>query len=152
MNDEHAHFLAGAIVNLVHEMQKTREQSVIDLEWRKLHSEFATKHDLEHWSNKIMSAISDYSAKVDAAFTEVGTSVDEIVASVAGVSGDVASLKDIILKLQNNPGPISPEDQALLDTGVTKVTAVSDRLKSVSAALKELDAATEGTIVEPPPV
>jgi hypothetical protein len=92
---------------------------------------------------KVMSAISDYSTVVDATFTAIGTSVDEIVASQAGITLDVAGLKEIILRLQNNPGPISPEDQALLDSGVAKVTALAGRVAAVSSALKELDAATE---------
>ncbi len=91
--------------------------------------------------------IEDYTAAVDAKFAEIGTSVDDIVTSVAGVTADVTSLKDIILQLQNNPGPISPEDQALLDKGVANVTALATRVADVSAALKALDAATE----TPPP-
>jgi len=90
-----------------------------------------------------MSAISDYTESVDAKFAEIGTSVDELVTSVAGVTGDVASLKELILKLENNPGPITPEDQALLTKSLATVTALADRTKAVSEALKALDAATE---------
>lgn len=97
------------------------------------------------------SPIADYVAKVNAAYTEIGASVDQIAASVTGVAGDVASLKDIILKLQNNPGPITPEDQALLDSAVATVTALSEKTKTVAEAVKQLDADTEGPIVEPPP-
>lgn len=106
---------------------------------------------MEEMEKRIMSAISDYSDAVEAKFTEIGTSVDEVVAAIAGVTGDVASLKDIILKLENNPGSITPEDQALLTSGVAKVTALSDRLKGVSAALKELDSATATTELPPVP-
>lgn len=97
-----------------------------------------------------MSVISDYSAVVDKKFDDIATSVDEIVASQTGISGDVAGLKEIILKLQNNPGPISPEDQALLDQGVAKVTALATKTAAVSAALKELDAATASPPPAPP--
>lgn len=97
-----------------------------------------------------MSAIGDYSAAVDAKFAEIGTSVDEIVASHVGLAADVAGLKKIILELQNNPGPISAEDQALLDSGVAKVTALAEKTAAVSAALKELDAATETSPTPPP--
>lgn len=99
---------------------------------------------------KIMSAISDYTEAVDTKFGEIGTSVEEIIAAIAGVSGDVASLKSIIEKLENNPGPISPEDQVLLTNGLAKVTALSDKLKGVSASLKALDAATETAPTAPP--
>jgi len=117
--------------------------------FHKLRQALASKEDLKQWKEEIMSAISTYTDAVNSAFAEIGTSVDEIVTSVAGVSGDVASLKDIILKLQNNPGPISAEDQALLDNGVIGVTALAERIKKVSSALKDLDAATESAPVPP---
>lgn len=105
---------------------------------------------IEKMENRIMSVISDYSAVVDKKFDDIATSVDEIVTSQTGISGDVAGLKEIILKLQNNPGPISPEDQALLDQGVAKVTALATKTAAVSAALKELDAATASPPPAPP--
>ena len=114
------------------------------------HLKFVTKHDLQELKESIMSAISDYSAVVNTAFDAISTSVDEIVASQAGLAGDIANLKDIILKLQNNPGPISPEDQALLDAGVAKVTAIATKSAAVSEALKALDAQTDN--LPPPPV
>lgn len=90
-----------------------------------------------------MSAISDYEAKVDAAFTAIGSSVDSIVASVAGVSGDVDRLKATILALQNSAGTVTPEDQALLDKSETAVNALASRVSGVKDALAALDAATE---------
>lgn len=111
--------------------QKAILQRLAEMEWR------------------IMSAISDYTTRVDAKFDGISTSVDEIVASQAGIATDVGNLKDIILKLQDNTGPISPEDQALLDAGVVKITALAEKTAAVSAALKELDAATETAPVAP---
>lgn len=90
-----------------------------------------------------MSAISDYEAKVDAAFTAIGASVDSIVNSVAGVSGDVSRLKDIISALQASAGTVTPEDQALLDKSETAVNALASRVSGVKEALTALDAATE---------
>jgi peptidoglycan hydrolase CwlO-like protein len=90
-----------------------------------------------------MSVISDYSDQVNEQFASISTSVDEIVESQTGIDADVKSLKDIILKLQSNSGPISPEDQKLLDTGVETVKALASKTAAVSKALKELDAATE---------
>ncbi len=95
-----------------------------------------------------MSAISDYQARVDAAFTAIGASVDSIVTSVAGVSGDVDRLKATILALQNSAGQITPEDQALLDKSEAAVGALSTRVSGVKDALASLDAQTE----EPPAV
>ena len=90
-----------------------------------------------------MSAIENYSAKVDAAFVAIGSSVDSIVASVAGVSGDVQRLKDIIAALQASAGTVTPEDQALLDKSEAAVNALSSRVSGVKDALAALDAQTE---------
>ncbi len=90
-----------------------------------------------------MSAISDYEAKVDAAFTAIGASVDSIVASVTGVSGDVDRLKALIAQLQNSAGTVTPEDQALLDKSEAAVNALAGRVSGVKDALASLDAATE---------
>jgi len=92
---------------------------------------------------KCMSAISDYEAKVDAAFVAIGSSVDSIVTSVAGVSGDVSRLKALIEQLQNSAGTVTPEDQALLDKSEAAVNGLSTRILGVKDALAALDAATE---------
>jgi hypothetical protein len=89
------------------------------------------------------SEIANYEAKVDAAFTAIGATVDSIVTSVTGVSGDVDRLKALIKQLQDNPGPISPEDQALLDKSEQAVNALAGRMSGVKDALASLDAATE---------
>jgi hypothetical protein len=88
-----------------------------------------TIHDLEKLENRIMSAISDYAAKVNAAFDKLGTAVD-------GVADDVTFLKEEIKKLQDNPGPISPEDQAILD-------GVQARADTLASKVEALDQATE---------
>ena len=93
-----------------------------------------------------MSVIQDYAARVDEAFTAIGASVDSIVTSVTGVSGDVARLKALIEQLQNSAGTVTPEDQALLDKSEAAVSSLSARIKNVSDSLSALDAATE----EPP--
>jgi hypothetical protein len=85
-------------------------------------------------------------------FTSIGDSVDSLVTSQAGVAGDVAKLKGIIDKLQNNPGPISTEDQALLTEGVAVATALATKTAGVSAALKTLDDATDPDEVPELPV
>jgi len=87
--------------------------------------------------------IKDYEARVDAVFTAIGGSVDAIVTSVAGVSGDVDRLKSLIKQLQDSAGTVTPEDQALLDKSEAAVNALSSRVTSVKDALAALDAATE---------
>lgn len=124
----------------------------------------ATKRDILKIGKEIMSAISEFKDKVESAFTEIGASVDEIVASQAqqteslnGVTGDVAQLKALIEKLQNSPGGITPEDQATLDQLEStikalqpKVKAVADAQKTQADALKSLDEATSAEEVPTP--
>src|SRR5574342_265222 len=64
---------------------------------------------------QIMSAISDYAAAVNASYDEIDASQTALETAVTGVADDVAYQKDGIDKLQNSPGQITPEDQALLD-------------------------------------
>lgn len=141
-NDGDSRFdrLAEAICLLTTELQNLRQDKTNAILQR-----------IAQMETNIMSAISEYSDTVNVKFDEISTSVDEIVTSQAGVTADVAGLKEIILKLQNNPGPISPEDQTLLTQGVEKVTALAAKTAAVSAALKELDAATAPAEIPPAP-
>ncbi len=73
---------------------------------------------------------------------------DRIDTAIDGLSADITALKEEIERLQNTPGEITPEDQALLDSIQTRVGAIADKLSA-------LDAATEQTppvppVVEPP--
>lgn len=97
----------------------------------------------------IMSALSDQAARFDTTLTAIGASVDEIVTAQAGIAGDVTELKRLIAELQNNPGPISSADQALLDALEVKINATNDKVVAVATALKDLDAQT-GPVVIPP--
>lgn len=94
------------------------------------HECLATKQDLISMEKRIMSAISDFSAKVNVAFDEISTAVDGIVL-------DVQFLKDQIAALQNSTGEISAEDQALLDSIDAKATLLSTKLKALDAATEE---------------
>ena len=98
-----------------------------------------------------MSAIGEYTTAVDVLFTEIGTAVDGLVASMVGVQGDVDRLKQKILQLENSPGAITPEDQALLTASLTAATSLSTRITAVNTALKALDDATAPDEVPPPP-
>jgi hypothetical protein len=99
----------------------------------------------------VSKSVQDFVDKINEQFAAVSTSVDELVTSQAGVAGDVTKLKGIIDKLQNNPGPISAEDQALLDQAVATATTLATKTSDVSKALKELDATTDPDEVPPPP-
>lgn len=94
------------------------------------HECLATKQDLLAMERRIMSAISDFSAKVNTAFDEISTAVD-------GVALDVQFLKDQIAALQNSNGEISAEDQVLLDSIDAKASELSTKLKALDAATEE---------------
>ena len=96
--------------------------------------------------SKIMSAISDYTTAVNAAFDSISTQTDGLVNSIAGITADVIFLKDTIEKLQNSPGTITPEDQALLDASQARAAALATKLTDLSASAKTLDESTT-----PPP-
>lgn len=81
---------------------------------------------------QIMTAISDF-AVAQNAFN------DQMDVAFSGLQQDIKSLNDIILKMQNSPGVISPADQASLD-------ALQVRGKTIADKLTALDALT------PPPV
>ena len=75
---------------------------------------------------KIMSAISDFAAKVTAFFDRQDVAITDL-------QGDVKTLQDQIAALQASQGTITPEDQALLDGIQTRAQAVSDKLDALDA-------------------
>ena len=75
-----------------------------------------------------MSAISEFSNRQ----TNFNQRLD---AAIKGIAGDVEALKAKILELQNTPGVITPEDQALLDE-------MESRTATITAKLEALDALT----------
>lgn len=83
-------------------------------------------HNLEQKVDRIMTAISDYHARVKTAFTMISAGLD-------GISTDIQTLNDKITQLQNNPGPISDADQALLD----EIQGLADNVASRVSALDD---------------
>lgn len=129
--------LASVIQTLAEKIHVLTVERRNEFEWFKAHLKFATKQDLEKMEGRIMSALSDYVGRVNTAFDKLGTAVD-------GIAADVAFLKAKIEELQNNPGPITPEDQALLDALEARANTLSDKAAA-------LDAATEQPPPPPPP-
>lgn len=82
------------------------------------------KQDLKETERKIMSAIQEFAAKQAEFQARITTAVD-------GLSNDVKSLKDKIDQLQSNPGPISAEDQALLDQITSETDAIVQKLEAL---------------------
>jgi hypothetical protein len=75
---------------------------------------------------KIMSAISDFSVKLNA-FN------DQMDVAVSDLQGDIKSLNDTILKLQNSTGQVTPEDQASLDALQARGQDIADKLNALDA-------------------
>ncbi len=118
--------IARAIELLTAELRANREQRISELELARSHSCLATKSDLNHVLNTIMSAISDFAA-AQSAFQ------DQIDTAVSGLTGDVKNLADQIAKLQSTPGTITAEDQALLDGIQTRTKGIADKLAALDA-------------------
>lgn len=83
----------------------------------------------------LMSAISKFA-------TEQNTFNDRVDAAVTGLQSDIQALNDKITELQNSPGEITPEDQALLDT-------LQTRAEGITAKIEALDALTPPTVPAP---
>ena len=92
---------------------------------------------------KIMSQLTDFADKVDAFQKDQSDAIDALGVSLGGLTGDVASLKQQIIDLQNSPGPVTPEDQARLDKIQATAEAAATKSKALSEALAALDAQTE---------
>jgi hypothetical protein len=118
--------LTDAIFALCEELKELREQRYDEYQWLRSHEGLVTKTDLKEMETRIMSAISDFAVKQNA-FN------DRIDASITGVRADVTGLNDLILRLQNSPGPISPEDQASLDSLQVRGEAITAKLEALDA-------------------
>lgn len=81
---------------------------------------------LSHKGDSIMTAISDFTDKMNAFFTRQD-------AAMADLQADVDNLNAQILALQNSAGTITPADQALLDGIVARAQTVSDKLDALDS-------------------
>src|SRR6185436_18951831 len=79
-----------------------------------------------HRLENIMSAVSDFAAKMKVFTDRQGAAVDGLVA-------DIKTLNDKTTELQNSPGTITPEDQALLNEIETHAGAIADKLDALDA-------------------
>lgn len=131
------HILAEAICGLGGIIgQLVRELSQIN-------NNQAVLQSIAELKETIMSVLSEFANRVDAKFTTISDAVDGIVASQTGLTGDVAGLKALIKQLQDSPGGVTPEDQALLDALEAKINTTSDKVTATATALAALDAETE---------
>lgn len=93
-----------------------------------------------------MSAISDFATKQKEFNTRQAAAVDGAVASLQGLTDDVAALNKKIEELQNSSGGVTPEDQALIDDLQSQGEAVASKAEALAAALKALDEQTPPTV------
>lgn len=115
-------------------------------------SDVATKQDLAHMECRIMSVISDHLAKQTAFNTRQAAAIDQVVASIAGVTSDIKTLNDKITELQNSSGGVTPEDQILINELETKGDELATKAEGLAAALKALDDQTPPVVPPAPPV
>lgn len=76
--------------------------------------------------NEIMSAISDFAQALK-------VHQDRVAASITGITNDLTELKRKLEEINNNPGTISSEDQALLDQALALTAGLADQLENVDA-------------------
>lgn len=81
---------------------------------------------LAEMEKNIMSKISEFA-------TAQNAHNDRQDAAVTDLQGDIQALNDKITELQNSPGGITPEDQALLDALQTRGEAISAKLEALAA-------------------
>ncbi len=91
----------------------------------------------------IMSAIKDYADRVNAKFDDIEAATTALGNAIGGIADDVAFLKETIEKLQNSPGTITPEDQALLDAAEARAGTAATNLGALKTVADQLNAATE---------
>lgn len=131
--------LIHQISHLVRELHEDRIQRSKEFEWHKSHSGLATKHDLDRLENKLMSKISEFLAAQQAFNSRQAEAVDAISESLTGLTGDIETLNQRIIDLQNSEGAITPEDQAVIDELQAKSEALATKAEALAVALKALD-------------
>lgn len=152
---EHTHEdrqLSCEISLLTRELHEILEVMRNGIEWFKSHSQLATKCDLKEMECRIMSVISDHLAKQTAFNTRQAAAIDQVVASIAGVTSDIKTLNDKITELQNSSGGVTPEDQILINELETKGDELATKAEGLAAALKALDDQTPPVVPPAPPV
>lgn len=103
-----------------------------------LHNQRALSVQLGELSSQIgslMSALSDYAAKVTAIFNDVSTQVDAIMAKLTAI--------------QNSPGTISPDDQAALDAALALGTNLQTKVDTDALPTPPAVTSSSAPVVNP---
>lgn len=113
----------------------------------------ATKRDVKRLETLIMTlqeSFRAYVVKRDEYDTRQEAATDILTESLTGLTGDVKGLKDLIKKLQDSAGEVTPEDQATIDRLQAQADRTTARLEAASAALKSLNEETPAVPDVPP--
>jgi len=123
----------------MHQFEHFVEVKKSELAWNKSLGQQATKKDLIDIERHIMGVLNDYLKKQQEWNTRQGAAIDSAVASLDGLVLDVKNLNDKIIELQNSPGVVTPEDQALIDQQLALGEAATIKVEAFANALKALD-------------
>ena len=109
---------------VIDDVRRLSEEHKTEAAWFKSHANLVTLKDLKAMERKIMSVISEFATKQTAFNERQSTAID-------GLSTDVKALQEKIEELQNSPGEITPEDQALLDDLTTRAEGITAKLEAL---------------------
>lgn len=137
MSEEH---LVRAITFLAAEISQHNKQKKSEFEWFKSHWEAATRTDLIAMGDRIMSAVSDYQARVDVAFKRIESAQAALQDQLVGVGDDITFLKEQLNTIQDSE--LSPEAQAALDAGAERLEQMATNAEALQKAITDLNAAT----------
>ena len=88
-----------------------------------------------------MSAVSDYAAKANAAFTTINDSLDNIVADESNLAKQITDLK---AQIAAGGSTLTPADKTALDTLATAGETLAAKTKSMADAVPDLPAPPPG--------
>jgi hypothetical protein len=158
----HTPLLCEVLDRLSHEIRENRKVLAAQLDWFKTQSVdqitteqlnkrlaellYSIQGAITQTESKIMATVKEqldeFAADVEAQFTQIGAGVDGIVASLGGLTGDVANLKKQIEDAIANGGAL---DQATKDRLLAiRVTAnsIAQRTSAAATAAATLDQQT----------
>jgi hypothetical protein len=90
--------------------------------------------ELRKIGEQIMSALTDFAAKANAALAEANTSLDNIVTDEAALAKSIADLQ---AQIAAGGSVLTPEDQAALDSVASTAAALATRTKGVADAVPD---------------
>lgn len=136
--------LSPVFIKIFQDLKKLEESQKHELQWIKS-QKFVTQNDLNKTGSNIMNTINDYSASLNAAD-------DRLEASVTNLQGEVTLLSNLIVALQSSSsasgsvsGSLSVEDQALLDSIVTRTQTIATNLESLDTTVASVLSGSNAT-------